>query len=103
MHDRYESLLEESLPEARQGGREELYQSDARRLLKSAVVELSAEQREVIELAYFEGLTQSQIADRLNSPLGTVKARIRRGVQCLRGMMSEDLNGELRELMGGLS
>lgn len=105
MHDRYENSLGEELPERRQGGREELYRSDARRILQNAVVELSAEQREVIELAYFQGLTQTQIADRLESPLGTVKARIRRGVECLRSMVNqrESLDGELRGLMKGLS
>lgn len=102
MHERYETALEEELPEPRQGGREDLYRSEARRILKSVVVELSAEQREVIELAYFEGLTQKQIADRLHSPLGTVKARIRRGVQCLRGMMDGSLARELKALMNGL-
>ena len=100
MHDRFEGSLEKDLPEPRQGGREGIFQSDARQILQSAVVELTVEQR---ELAYFEGLTQKQIADRLGSPLGTVKARIRRGVQCLRGMMSGSLDGEMRALMNGLS
>lgn len=52
--------------------------------LRSAVGELTADQRTVIELAFFKGLTQSQIADRLNKPLGTVKANIRRGMMKLR-------------------
>lgn len=53
------------------------------RTLQNAVMELSPEQREAIQLAYFNGLTQSEIAERLHEPLGTVKARIRRGVQRL--------------------
>jgi RNA polymerase sigma-70 factor (ECF subfamily) len=53
------------------------------RMVQSAVMELTPEQREAIQLAYFSGLTQSEIAEKLNEPLGTVKARIRRGVQRL--------------------
>lgn len=102
MHDRFEAKQKIDLPEARSSGRDELYLSDARQLLESAVVELSPEQREVIELAYFEGLTQNQIADRLRSPLGTVKARIRRGLQRLRGMIQERLSDEAESLMRSL-
>lgn len=65
--------------------RESVYRSETRRILESAVMKLSAEQREVIELAYFSGLTQSQIAKKIERPIGTVKARIRRGVHNLRG------------------
>ncbi|MCB1230096.1 MAG: sigma-70 family RNA polymerase sigma factor [Verrucomicrobiae bacterium] len=103
MHDRFETRLEGEKPEARSSGRSELYRSDARSILENAVVELSPEQREVIELAYFEGLTQRQIADRLHSPLGTVKARIRRGLQRLRSMMRNQLDDEAEVLMSGLS
>lgn len=101
MHDRFEVRQEGDLPEAQSSGRDEVYLADARQILESAVVELSPEQREVIELAYFEGLTQRQIADRLNSPLGTVKARIRRGLQRLRGMIREKLSGEAEAMMRG--
>lgn len=103
MHDRFETRLKGEKKEARTSGRDELYRSDARSILEDAVVDLSPEQREVIELAYFEGLTQRQIADRLQSPLGTVKARIRRGLQRLRGMMKDRLDGEAEVLMTGLS
>lgn len=46
-----------------------------RAAVRGALAELSAEQREVIELMYFEGLTQSQVAQRTGTPLGTVKSR----------------------------
>lgn len=94
LYDRFEEKVEGEAPEYSLTGREALYLSDARHILQSAVVELSPEQREVIELAYFEGLTQKQIAERIDSPLGTVKARIRRGVERLRVSINDRLNGE---------
>lgn len=103
LYDRFESKMEGDAPEVSLTGRELLYLSDARTILKSAVVELSPEQREVIELAYFEGLTQKQIADRIESPLGTVKARIRRGVDRLRHSINDRLNGEGGLLLDGVT
>jgi RNA polymerase sigma-70 factor (ECF subfamily) len=48
---------------------------EERAAVRGALAQLSAEQREVIELMYFEGLTQSQVAQRTDTPLGTVKSR----------------------------
>jgi RNA polymerase sigma-70 factor (ECF subfamily) len=103
LYDRFEEKVEGDAPEARTTGREELYLSDARQVLQTAVVSLSSEQREVIELAYFEGLTQKQIAERIDSPLGTVKARIRRGVERLRVSINDTLNGEGEMLLNSVS
>ena len=52
--------------------------------MREALAALSAPQREAIELAYFGGLSQSEIAERLQEPLGTIKTRVRLGMQKLR-------------------
>ncbi len=52
--------------------------------VRRAVGELPADQRQAIELAFFSGLSHTDIAGRLNQPLGTIKARIRRGMLKLR-------------------
>ncbi len=103
LYDRYESKLAGEIPEARNTGREPLYRSDAKNVLQTAVVSLSPEQREVIELAYFEGLTQKQIAERIHSPIGTVKARIRRGVDKLRVSIDDRIKGEGKLLLASVS
>lgn len=103
LYDRFEEKVEGDTPEYSLTGREALYLSDARTILQSAVVALSPEQREVIELAYFEGLTQKQISERIDSPLGTVKARIRRGVERLRVSINDQLNGEGELLLSSVS
>ena len=63
--------------------------SERTQILRDAVARLSPEQRKVIDLAFFGGLTQSEIADRLGEPLGTVKARARRGLMKLKEHLGE--------------
>lgn len=58
--------------------------SEAQRLVRRSLAELPAPQRLVLELAYFGGLSQSEIAERLSEPLGTVKTRMRSGMEKLR-------------------
>lgn len=57
--------------------------------VRTAVMELTEEQRQAIQLAFFDGLTQLEIARQTGEPLGTIKARIRRGLGRLRGMVQE--------------
>ena len=59
--------------------------------MRDAIQRLSKDQREAIELAFFSSLTQTEIAERLNVPLGTIKARIRRGMMALRDMIDPQL------------
>jgi len=54
------------------------------REIRGALGELPTEQRRVIELAYFGGFTQTEIASMLNTPIGTVKSRMRLGLEKLR-------------------
>ena len=61
--------------------------SEKSQILRDAVGRLSPEQKKVIELAFFGGLTQSEVADRLGEPLGTVKARARRGLMKLKEIL----------------
>ena len=77
--------------EVRDTANEAIHGHDKAKLIQSAIVELPVEQRRAIELAYFSGLTQDEIAKKLSAPLGTIQARIRRGLLKLR----DELEGVL--------
>ncbi len=62
---------------------------DRARRLKDAFVKLTPTQREVIELAYYEGLSQTEMATRLKQPLGTVKTWVRTALKVLREQLSD--------------
>jgi RNA polymerase sigma-70 factor (ECF subfamily) len=62
----------------------QILNSDRVRRVKDALAKLSASQRAVIELAYFEGMSQTEIAERMGQPLGTVKTWARTALKSLR-------------------
>jgi RNA polymerase sigma-70 factor (ECF subfamily) len=65
---------------------------ERREIVRSALAELSDDQRVLIQAAYFEGLTQTEIAERFHLPLGTVKTRVRSGMIILRAHWVTTLN-----------
>ncbi len=67
------------------------FRAEQREIVRAALAEIPEEQRRALLLAYFEGLTQSEIAARLGQPLGTVKTRMRSGLGKLRDLLGERL------------
>lgn len=66
--------------------------NDTQRIVQKALAQLPPEQREPIVLAYFEGLSQTEIAAGLNIPLGTIKTRMRLGMRKLRNLLKNSGN-----------
>jgi len=86
-----EAVLE-SRPAAELTDSEAIRRETARKV-RGALSELPAEQSEVIGLAYFGGFTHSEIAEMLGMPLGTVKGRMRLGLEKIRNTLAEHLGG----------
>jgi RNA polymerase sigma-70 factor (ECF subfamily) len=86
------------LPAAGDGPEEAAALALERQRVRAAIATLPREQQEALALAFFQGLSHSQIAEALHQPLGTVKTRIRLAMQKLRELMGEDdeLHGEIQ-------
>ena len=89
VHDRRRASDEgiEERFEARERTDVEVARNDEAREVHVALQTLPAEQYKVIELAYFGGFSQSEIADMLDTPIGTVKGRMRLGLEKMRGQL----------------
>jgi RNA polymerase sigma-70 factor (ECF subfamily) len=68
----------------------EVARRDEAHTVRQALAELPQDQQKVIELAYFGGFSQSEIADMIDAPLGTVKGRMRLGLEKLRAALGEE-------------
>jgi len=65
----------------------ELLAGERQQMVREALDQLGSQQREALQLAYFEGLTHGEISHRLDRPLGTVKTHIRRGLETLKTVL----------------
>ena len=77
------------MPDRDEISAEQPFFREQRRIVREALMGLSAERRLVLELAFFEGLTHEEIAQRLGMPLGTIKTRIRRALIEMRNLAGE--------------
>ena len=84
---REESLETVDLPSPLPGPESSNATAEIRRMVRMALATLGPEQRQVLETAYYAGLSHNEIAATLGQPLGTVKSRIRSGMIVLRNLL----------------
>jgi RNA polymerase sigma-70 factor (ECF subfamily) len=84
-------------PDPEPPGEEAAAMRDRDRAVQAALGDLSPEQREVVRLAFYDGLTHAEIAAMLDAPLGTVKSRLRLAMGRIRGALGPDFAEELRD------
>jgi RNA polymerase sigma-70 factor (ECF subfamily) len=81
---------------SRDGPEASTYRQEEKQLVRSALESLDFNQRQVLELAFFGGMSHQQIASRLDHPLGTVKSRIRQGLIHLRAKLAASFAEQYR-------
>ena len=87
-------VLDDATPVASSASTEEAAEVRAqRRAVQAALAQLPSDQREALELAYYGGLSQSQLAERLGIPLGTVKSRMFAALAALRDLLGSGEGG----------
>lgn len=80
---------EQDPPEEQPGVWEQTWQSEQQRIIRAVLDQIPAAQRVVIELAYFGGYTHTEISEQCHIPLGTVKGRMRLGLQKMKSLLAE--------------
>jgi len=84
------ATVTDSGPELSLVSRDPAEQQQDRARVESALKQLPPEQRQVVEMAYYEGLSQREIAGRTGDPLGTVKTRVRLGMEKLSYLLRDE-------------
>lgn len=85
----------QELPKEASDAATDTLHAEQKEIVARALADLPEEQRRTLKLAYFEGLTQSEIAAKLGTPLGTVKTRMRSGMMKLRELLGEQMKSLL--------
>jgi RNA polymerase sigma-70 factor (ECF subfamily) len=91
---RAEPLADHAEPPPTESAEENAWLRFERERVQSALRQLPDQQREALELAYYGGFTQSELAERLGEPVGTIKSRMFTGLARLRDLLAEPAPGE---------